>query len=533
MALPPREILITGTLDPHAITTLRSCSELLVRYEPECKRDRLLELIKTATVVISRSETAIDRAVIDQGSLLKVIARAAVGVSNIDIAYATQRGILVVNTPGKNTNSAAELTLGLLLGMLRNLPQAHQHLKNSQWDRHQFVGRELRHKKIGLVGLGNVGHRVAKFCRGFDMEVLAYDPYISPQVFTRHDVKASPSLSALLAQVDIVSVHTPLNHETTGMIGEELLRLLPRGSYVVNAARGGIIDEHALLACLQSGHLAGVAIDTWDEEPRPRAELAQHPRVWCSPHIGASTLEAQNLIGITIVEQVLKALAGAMVDYPINLPTLGVLPSALVASYVVLAEKLGSLAAQLKTSNPSKVELFYRGDLAGGDQSYIRLGWITGFTAHAVDGFVSFVNAAEHFAKLGLPLFETNDPNFHSYRSAITCVLSHEDGSTLTVGGVVFDETNLRISLIDEFCFEVEPRGSFLLIRNNDQPGVIGGVGSLLAEAEINIDSFNLSRLSQGGAALGLIKVDGAIKAQTLKELKELPYINEVHLVSF
>jgi D-3-phosphoglycerate dehydrogenase len=221
MTRSKHQILITGTLDPEAVETLQACRDLTVIYEPECPREKLLSLIKTAAVVISRSETSIDREVIDHGPQLKVIARAAVGVSNIDISYATQRGILVVNTPGKNTNAAAELTLGLLLGMLRNLPQAHSHLKNSKWDRHQFVGRELRHKKIGLVGLGNVGHRVAKFCRGFDMEVWGYDPYLSPQMFARYDVKASLSLADLVAQVDILSVHTPLNHETEGMITED------------------------------------------------------------------------------------------------------------------------------------------------------------------------------------------------------------------------------------------------------------------------------------------------------------------------
>jgi D-3-phosphoglycerate dehydrogenase len=526
-------VLISGTLNAAAVARMHAQPGLTVVYEPECPREKLLKLIRPAHVVITRSETNVDQELIDCAPELKVIARAAVGVSNIDIAYATKKGILVVNTPGKNTNSAAELTVGLLLAMFRKLPDAHAQIKKNGWDRHKFVGRELRHKKIGLVGLGNVGHRVAKFCRGFDMEVYAYDPYISPQLFARHDAKACNSLDELARQVDILSVHTPLNNETQGMVSLATLQLMPPGSFVINAARGGIVDEHALLTCLDSGQLAGAAIDTWENEPKPRSALALHPKVWCSPHIGASTEEAQEEIGAAVVEQVLKSLNGGIVDYPINLPEVGLITSPLVSTYVVLAQKLGSLCAQLLKSNPVKVELSYGGNLAGVDQSYIRLGWITGFTAHAVDGFVSFVNATQHFDKLGVEIIEGNDPQFEGYRSAITTSVLQEDGRSLTVGGIVFDDTNMRISQIDDFHFEVEPHGEFLLIRNSDQPGVIGGVGTLLAKAGINIDSFNLSRRNKGGEAMGLIKVDGEITASLLKQLTALSYITGVNQINF
>lgn len=535
-------IVITGALHEQALAAFKSHRTGFggpdsrngheVHYHPDCSRAELMTLVKGAHVLVTRSETDVDKEVIDAAPQLRVIARAAVGVGNIDIDYATQRGILVINCPGKNTNSAAELTFGLLLSMLRNIPQAQETIKKGGWDRHRFTGHEARGLRIGIVGLGNVGHRVAKFAHGFDMQVFAYDPYIAPHVFERHGVKPCASLRELAKSVDILTVHVPLNQETKGMVNGEILDLMPRGGRVLNAARGGVIVEADLLKRLESGHIAGAGIDTWEKEPKPLPALVQHPHVWGTPHIGASTDEAQLAIGETIVTQVFKAIEGGVVDYPVNLPEVGVIDHALLRSYALLAGKIGALMGQLVDFNPSRVELGYRGDLAELDHSLIRLSWMKGFVSHVVDDYVSFVNVSAHVEKLGLQVAEVEDSEARSYKSALRVSLTGAGGKSLTVGGIVFDESYLRISTLNDFQFETDPSGTLIMVENHDKPGVIGDVGHWLASKGINIDSFELSRNRKGGKAMALIKVDADRAAIDVKSMAALPNIVNVRVAN-
>lgn len=533
-----QEILITGALHQKALEAFNTRSaasqdKIVVRYHPDCTRSELLGLIRTARVLVTRSETDVDREVIEQAPHLRIIARAAVGVGNIDIAHASAKGILVINCPGKNTNSAAELTIGLLLSVLRNILQAHANMERGGWDRHRFTGNEARGLRMGIVGLGNVGHRVAQFARGLDMPVYAFDPYIAPHVFERHHAIPCKSLRDLAANVDVLSVHVPLNKETRGMISGEILDLMPKGSRVLNAARGGVIHEADLLTRLKSGQIAGAGIDTWEHEPKPLAELVSHPNVCSTPHIGASTDEAQLAIGETVVEQVFKALEGGVVDYPVNLPEVGVIDHALLRSYALLAEKIGAMMAQLVDFNPARVEIGYRGDLANLDHSLVRLSWMKGYASHVVDDYVSFVNVKTHVANLGLTVTEVEDAEVQSYKSALRVTLSGGHGASgggaagfagnLTVGGIVFDETYLRISTVNDFMFETDPSGTLILIENHDKPGVIGDVGHYLASRGINIDSFELSRNRKGGKAMALIKVDADRDAIDVQAMGQLP----------
>lgn len=525
-------VLITGALHDGAIAGFRANPAFVVTYAPDCARDELLQLVANTHVLVTRSETDVDREVIEHAPQLQLIARAAVGVGNIDIEYATEKGILVVNCPAKNTNSAAELTLALLLAMLRNVPQAHQVMKNGGWDRHRFTGRELRGKRLGIVGLGNVGHRVAKFARGFDMEVFAYDPYIAPAVFARNDARPCDSLEEMLGQIDVLSVHVPLNKETKNMIHGKLLDLMPRGSYVLNAARGGVIHEKDLVVRLNSGHIAGAAIDTWESEPKPLPELLKHERVWCTPHIGASTVEAQIAIGETILAQVIKAVEGGVVDHPVNLPHVAVIDNPIVKAYAVLAEKLGSLIGQVLDFNPTEMSISYRGDLATVDHAIVRLGLMKGYASQVMDGYVSFVNVEQNVQKMGIAITESREPGFQSFKSALKVKVLGDDGHQLTVGGVVFDERYVRISLLNDFYFEVEPVGELLLIENEDKPGVIGDVGHFLASRQINIDSFNLSRNRRGGRAMAIIKVDGSVSSDLVHAMLDIKNVVKVHAVA-
>jgi len=526
------KVLITGALHDEAVQRFKSNVELDITYQPDPARSQLLELIKDAAVLVSRSETTVDKELIDAAPQLKIVARAAVGVGNIDTDYATEKGILVINCPGKNTNSAAELTLALLLGMFRNVPQAHQKMKSGGWDRHMFSGNELRGKKIGIVGLGNVGHRVAKFAKGYDMEVFAYDPYISPTVFQQNHCEPCKDLKELAEKVDILTVHVPLNKETKGMVDNAILAAMQKGSFVVNAARGGVIAEQDLVEALNSGHIAGAALDTFENEPQPLPDLINHDKVWCTPHIGATTLEAQLAIGHTIYEQVEKAVEGGVVDYPINLPQVGVIDNPLLKSYAVLAEKLGSLVGQIIDFNPVSVDMSYRGNIAGEDQSLVRLGFMKGYAGQVVDGFVSYVNAEKSFEKLGISVNEKEDPVFESYKSALKIWVNGSGNKKLTVGGVVFDDKYLRITLVNDFYFEIEPNGELILVNNRDVPGVIGDVGHYLASNQINIDTFALSRNRKGGSAMALLKVDSELDAAQKKGMLGIKNVTSVKTVT-
>lgn len=524
-------ILITGKLHPVAIDGIRENPQYELIYKPDCSREELESLIQDVQVLVTRSETKVDRSLMDMGKELKVVARAAVGVGNIDLDAATEKGILVMNTPGMNTNSAAELSLGLMLAMLRHIPEAYAKMKSGGWDRHHFTGNELRHKVIGIVGLGNVGHRMAKFCNGLDMKVLAFDPYISPDLFKRCQTVACRSLEEMAAQVDILAVHVPLNNETKGMMDANVLSKLKPGAFVLNTARGGIIEEQALLEALNDGRILGAGLDTFENEPKPMKELIDHERVWCTPHIGASTVEAQEAIGRSIVSQLEKFLEGGVVDFPVNLPEIGVIDRPVLKAYTVLAEKLGVIAGQLLNFNPARIEFHYRGDIAELDNSILRLGWLKGFVSQKVDGYVSYVNVTSHIDAMGLDVTEAADPDFSGFKSALKVNVFGGDGEVLNIGGVVFDEMYMRLSLLNDFYFEVEPAGTMLMFENIDTPGVIGRVGMALADHEINISSFSLSRNSKGGKAMSIACVDHDLPEELLTHLKSIKNVSSLHAV--
>jgi len=536
------KILITGKLHDVSLDLFKNPpSELAPNlpvelcYLPDCSRDVLLKEVADAHVLVSRSETDVDKEVLSAGKQLSVVARAAVGYGNIDVEAATESGVLVLNTPGRNTNSAAELTLGLLLSVIRNIPRAHSSTASGGWNRHEFTGTELLEKTIGIVGLGNVGHRVAKFCRSFDMRVLAYDPYISEEVFRKHGAERRATLEELLAECDVLTVHTPLNKETKGMVGEIELRKLKKGAVVLNAARGGIINEKALLKLLNEGYISGAGIDTFDNEPKPLLELVSHKNVVVTPHIGASTHEAQYRIGHTVAVQTLKALRGEIVDTPVNLPHVSVLGTEASRRFAVLAEKLGRVAAQICDFNPRELRLLVAADIKAEELQLLRISAIKGFVSPSSDEYVSYVNAERLLAKRGLNLTidsisaETSSVRRNGLELRVEGAAAHEQTS---VGAVLLGNEHPRLCSINDFLFEIEPEGEMLVLQNHDRPGVIGDVGSFLARNQINIAQFELSRNRRGGMAMSLIRIDGTLEPELLIGMRKLPNVIGVKMVS-
>ncbi len=523
-------VLVTGTIHETGLDMLRREADLEIDYRPELPHDRIVEIIDGYEAIVSRSETAITREMIDRGTSLKVIARAAVGVSNIDVEYATEKGILVLNTPGKNTNSAAELTMGLLLAVLRKINLAHENMRRLGWDRHRFTGIELMSKTVGIVGLGNVGHRMARFCRGFDMRVIAYDPYISDETFERNRVE-KVDFETLIAHSDVISVHVPKNRETTGMIDVAEITRMKKGVILLNAARGGIIKEDAMLEGLLSGHIAGAGIDTWSDEPLKDNPFKDLPQVVMTPHIGASTEEAQIRVAVCIAEQLPRALRGGVVDYPVNMPRIRMLEGGdVMTSYTVLAEKLGLFAAQFIDFQPRNLEIFHLGSIARHDCTLLRLAFLKGYLFDKLD-YVSYVNAEMRATSAGLQVRNAEDAGFTQYESAVKFVFTGED-RTFTIGGVVFAGPHPRIVLVDDFPFEVEPEGTFLAIRTLDRLGVISGISTLLDRHTIPIRSFEYSHSDAHKRSMFLIRVGKELPDAAMQELRNQPHITLVRRIA-
>ncbi len=523
-------ILITGVLHPTALEQFHAAADCQVDYRPDLPHEDLLAIVGGYHALVSRSETRVTRELIDAAGRLKVIARAAVGIGNIDVDYATEKGILVINTPGKNTNSAAELTLGLLLAAMRKVVPAHARMLERRWERHHFVGRELAGKTLGIVGLGNVGHRVARFANALDMEVLAYDPYIADEAFDRHHAH-KVDLGELIRRSDVISVHVPLNRETTNLIDAGALAAMKDGVVILNTARGGIVDEAALLEALRSGKVAAAAVDTWAEEPPRDNPFAGLPNVVMTPHIGASTAEAQQRVAESIAEQTLRALRDEVVDYPVNMPRLHVLTNPRVKYYTVLAEKLGGFAVQSLDFNPRRIDVMYRGELTSEEGQMVRRAFLKGFLKHTAEEAITFVNAEQKAAERNIEITEVDDPHFTEYPSAVQfVVMDHDHG--FRIGGVVFGENNYRLSQVNDFNFEVVPDGHLLYVINNDRPGVIGDIGTTLARNEINISQFELSRNMPGGQAMSLLRVDTPVETPVLEALRAIPNVVSVRRIT-
>ncbi|OGV55910.1 MAG: phosphoglycerate dehydrogenase [Lentisphaerae bacterium GWF2_52_8] len=523
------KILISGKIHELALRRLAAEPDFELIYKPDLPLSGLKELIGPCHCIITRSETPVQRELIDCAPNLKVIAIAAVGTANVDIDYATEKGILVMNTPGKNTNSAAELTMALLLSAVRKLQLAHQNMQRGAWDRHQFSGVELMGKTIGIIGLGNVGHRVAKFALGFDMRVLAYDPYISDETFVRNRAEKT-DLETLVKNSDVISVHTPKNKETSGMLGAREIAMMKKGVFILNAARGGIINEPALLEALKSGQVAAAGIDTWNEEPPKDNPFKDIPNVVMSPHIGASTEEAQRRIGETIAEQVPKALRGGVVDAPVNMPQIRMIEGNLMSSYVVLAEKLGSFAAQYMEFTPETLDCIYRGDIGKEDCTLLRLAFLKGYLTVNDLAYVSYVNAEQRAASVGLSVRQIEDSNFTDYESAAKFVFSGDDHE-FEIGGVVFSGPHPRITLVDGYVYEVEPSGTFLLVRCNNKLGVLSAISQVLDNHGVLIKRIDFSHSQKRKRTMFMFRIGRDVSDQVLAEIQGLEHTQMVRRI--
>jgi len=512
------KVLVTEPLSESGLDLLRQDLEVDVR--PDLATQGLPEAIGPYDGLIIRSQTKVTDEVLDRATALKVIGRAGIGLDNVDVEAATRRGIMVVNAPESNIISAAEHTLALLLAQARNIPQAHAALKAGRWERERFQGVELHGKTLGVIGLGRVGTMVAHRALAFGLRVIAFDPYVSKERAKSLGVELSPNLEALLVQADFITIHLPRTAETEGLIGERELSLMKEGARLVNTARGGIVDERALVNAVRDGKIAGAALDVFATEPVPPANPLLHfDEVVVTPHLGASTLEAQDKAGTAIAQMVRLALKGEFVPYAVNVPAAGEV-SEEVRPFLGLAEKLGGILTGLVGGPMHALEAEYVGHIAEHDTRVLTLAALKGALTPVVHEPVSFVNAAVLARERGLSVSERKSSASREYVNLVTVRAETEGGQVAVSGTVVGKRDGERLVQVWGFDLDMAPARHMVFFLYEDRPGVIGKVGSLLGSAGINIASMEVGRKEAGGTALMGLTVDSPIPPKVLADIE-------------
>ncbi len=522
------KVLVSDPLAPQGLEILERAPGLEVVDAPGLSPGELEEAIRDVDGLVIRSGTKVTAAVIAAAEKLRVIGRAGIGVDNVDVDAATQRGIVVVNTPEGNNVTTAEHALALLVSLARHVPQATSSMKAGRWDKKKYQGMELFNRTLGVIGLGNIGRIVALRARGLGMRVIAADPHISAEMAQRLDVELV-SLDDLFERADAVTVHVPRTSETTGLLGKKAFARMKKGVLIINAARGGIVDEADLLAALDSGQVGGAGLDVFVEEPPPADHpLVAHERVVCTPHLGASTEQAQVNVSIAVAEQVRDYLLDGAIRNAVNVPSISPELLEQVRPYLELGVKLGRFQGQLCPGAVDEIEIEYAGEVAELRVAPVTVAVLKGLL-ESVSDRVNMVNAPVVAQERGIKVVESKSNRPFDFASTITTrVRGCEDR---LVAGAVFHGAQPRIVRVDDFMLEAIPEGPTIFLQNQDQPGVVGQVGRALGDAGINISRMQLALVPERGEAAMLVNVDPAPDEGVLEKLRALPHMLAVQLV--
>lgn len=516
-------VLVTEKLAETGLDKLRAAGhEVDVRLG--LSSEELLEAVVGAQGLLIRSSTNVTEEVLTAGSELIAVGRAGIGLDNVDVEAATRRGVLVANAPQSNIISAAEHAISLLMSMARNIPQAHEALKAGRWERAQWGGVELFEKTLGIVGLGRIGCLVAQRMRGFGMNLVAYDPFVSKDLAEQMEVELC-SLDELMASSDFVTVHLPKLPETLNLIAAPQFAMAKSSLMLVNAARGGIVNETDLGSALRDGQIAAAALDVFDTEPALESPLFELSNVVVTPHLGASTTEAQDKAGVTVAEQLLLAFSGEFVPFAVNVSASGA--SALLKPYMELGERLGGVFAGLMTESPSRLEIEFCGPIAAEDCSILRLCVLKGLLARSSSDVVSYVNAPQLAQDRGLEVTEIRTESSLKYVNLVT--IRNEDHELS--GTLVGASQEPRMVGLDGFGVEIPLAQHLLAVRNRDKPGIVGIVGSILGDAAINVSNMSLGRGGDGVDALMLIATDEPIDPTVLAELQAISGLQSARIL--
>ena len=518
------KVLVTDPLEEKGIEILKNAGfkvDEVGKQSPE----KLAEIIKDYDVLIVRSGTKVPKEVIEKGEKLKIIGRAGVGLDNIDVEAATLAGIVVMNAPEGNTISAAEHTIALMMALARNIPSANNSVKEGKWERKKFMGTELYGKILGIVGLGRIGKRVAEIGKGLGMKIVAYDPYISEEVIRNMGV-AVVNFEGLLKQADFLTFHIPLNDETYHLIGDKEFEMMKDGVFIINCARGGIIDEEALLRYIKKGKIKGAALDVFEKEPPEKNPLLQIDQVIATPHLGASTKEAQMNVAQQLAQQIVDALQKKIVKNAVNLPALDEKSLEYIRGYLSLGEKIGIFLRQLIDGEIKEIVLEYSGEIINYDLSLVRANVIVGLFSEEEN--VNLVNAPLIVKEKGIKLREIRKEKADEFTNLITVEV--KNSKKVSVSGTLIREEP-RIVKIDGFSVEAVPKGYLLICYNEDKPGIMGHIGTVLGKRGINIASMTLGRKKKGGPAITVLNLDQGIDKEVINKIEEFPAIHSVRLV--
>jgi len=521
------KVLICDNVSPKGVAHLEAQSELEVTVVNGALTD---DLLADAEAIIVRSATRVTPEVMGKVPKLRVVGRAGVGVDNVDVEAATERGIVVMNTPSGNTISTAELTFSMLMALARKIPQAHMSMKSGEWDRKAFAGTELSGKTIGILGMGRIGSQVARRAIAFGMRVLAFAPYLSMSKARALQVELL-ELDGIYERSDFITVHMPLSDETRDMLDADAFSKMKDGVCVVNCARGGIINEADLVAAVKSGKMAGAALDVYDAEPLPEdAELRELPQVIMTPHLGASTKEAQESVGLEVAEAVTDYLVNGTVRNAVNMPSLDAKTYEVVKPYLELGEKLGRLVAQLAPNRNDRLVITYGGKAAEVPADPVTRYVLMGFLSMAGGQDVNPVNVRTLASSLGLMVEEVKAHEGPDYAEWMH-VTVHTDGEKFSAGGTFFG-SHPRIVRLNGRNVECVPEGVLFLMNNRDKPGMVGYIGSLMGEHEINIGSMSLNRDEEGGEALTVLNLDSVPPDALLDKVNADPDITNVQVIT-
>ncbi len=516
-------VLVTDNLSIRGIEVLRQHPDVEVDVRREIAPDELIQVVDQYDALIVRSATKVTADVIHAGKNLKVIGRAGVGVDNVDVGTATAQGVIVMNTPTGNTITTAEHTISLLLALSKNIPQAMASLHGGRWEKGKFLNVELYNKTLGVIGLGRIGSEVAKRAKGFAMRVIAYDPFISAEVASRLGVEVV-ELDEVYQQADFITIHVPLGPDTHHMINRETINLMKPGVRIINCARGGVVDENALYEALVSGHVAGAACDVFENEPSTTSPLFSLANFIGTPHLGAATAEAQENVAVAIAQQVADYLTRGVIRNSVNTPSIEPELLAKIQPYLTLAEKLGRLDSQLAEGRFQEIRIEYTGEVAAYDTSPLTAAVVKGVLDPIISGTINIVNSLPFAQQRGIRVVESKSIQEEDYASLISVIIHTDRGQSL-VAGTLFSRREPRVVRIDEFSLEAFPEGYLLIFSNLDVPGVIGRIGTILGQNQVNIAGMNLGREKPGGRAVSVVNVDDAIPTPVLDEIRRMPNI--------
>ena len=524
------KVLIADSISQRGVDELARDGVLEVSVQTKLSPAKLIEIIPEFVGLIVRSETKVTGEVLNAAKKLRVVGRAGVGVDNVDVETATRRGVLVLNAPGGNTVSTAEHAFSLLLCVARKIPQADASLRGKKWSRKDFEGVELYNKTLGVIGMGRIGSELSRRAIAFGMRVVAYDPYLSAARARSLQVELVEELDDLLLNADFVSLHTPLTNETRHLLDAAHISKTKRGVRIINCARGGLIDETALANALQDGHVAAAALDVFEIEPLPEdSPLRTAPNLILTPHLGASTAEAQESVGIEIAQSVRAALLEGTIRNAVNMPNIDAKTLSIIGPHLRFGEKLGHFLSQVAPRRVDELKINYSGKVNELDTGPITRSILKGFLQTAGGADINEVNAPAFAESLGLKITETRLSAAGDYTDLVELSAAAE-GKTVSVGGAFFGATP-RIVSVNSRPVEARPHGVILVLENTDRPGIVGRIGTLLGEHDVNIATMSLSRNQAGGTALTILNLDNAPSKQLLQEIRASGDIHSAQVI--